>query len=365
MKLSPQLKAAGNMNFKIIIEAPLDQSNHCKIANRNLTHPNTYKYLMKSKDRDKTKINKDIPYLRTSSLAPSFPEISKEVRLGRHRGRRRRLMIANFPELTLTNGCIEESSDTSKCTNFVNSHNTGTTSSWFEATRLYIDRDFRRSLHFLKGDMSSIWVLDISRFTRQGRSSTMISSPCLLNSVLLTFKLWRLCSLDSDTTTQNFVLFTNVLLLTFKDFRLDRVHSPRQPMTSFTVAVRSPMISSSEILWLFKILKPFAESWASLMDTLFKFVTLGSNRLKVSSVNLPFSQRVCSSCSDSSPWKKMSGSLKASFFMLVFSVAEAVHRSCRWSLMKSMQHSCRLVGMSYILNGFMYRFLEDPSTVVL
>lgn len=65
MKLSPQLKAAGNMNFKIIIEAPLDQSNHCKIANRNLTHSNTYKYLMKSKDRDKTKIKKLIKIYHT------------------------------------------------------------------------------------------------------------------------------------------------------------------------------------------------------------------------------------------------------------------------------------------------------------
>ena len=183
-----------------------------------------------------------------SSLILSFPEMSNAVSSGRHEYLFNSSSALNFTGCRFTNGWTEKSSDTSRCRRLCRSQSTGTISSVCEALRLYIAKDFNLSLHFRRGVKSLIGVLEISKLSNAGKSSAIISSPCLLNSVLLTFRLCRFLNLDNETTTQNLALFMNVLFATLSTLRFAKVHSPKQPIKSFTVTSFKPTASNSIIL---------------------------------------------------------------------------------------------------------------------
>ena len=292
-----------------------------------------------------------ITYISTSSVAPSFPDMSSDVRWGKQLGLDSKSVILNFGngvvvriDCTLWN----ESSETSRCTSLVSSHSTGTISQVWAARKQYIDKYFIRSLHFLNADISSIGVPEISRFSSFGKSSAIISNPCLLNSVRLTLRLTKFLNLDNETTTQNFVLFKNVLLLTFKERRFVRLHSPKHPITSLIVTLFNPVTSRSDILCCFNVRNPFVDSWASRIQTRRKFITLASNRVSVSSLSLPFSHSASRRFSDRWCWKYMSCSLNINL-CCPNSVTLASHSKLRLSHIKSTQHSCRLTGVSYIV----------------
>ena len=286
-------------------------------------------------------------YRRTSSMMLSLPDISSDVRWGRDVHFLNKSLILNF-ELVVDKMLWtfwNESSDTSRWTSFVSSKITGTISEVWAALKLYIDKNRNLSLHFLRAEISSIDVTEMSKFSNFGKSSAIISKPCLLNSVRLTFKQDRFRNFESETTTQNLVEFKKVLLQTLRVRKFVKLHSPRHPITSFIVTLRTPVTSRSEILCCFKVRKPLVVNWASRIHTCRKFINLGSNNVIESSVSLLFSHRASNKLSDRWCWKNISWSLNTSFVSPVGSVSSR-HRSARLLQMKSMQQSWRLSGES-------------------
>ena len=122
-------------------------------------------------------------YLRSCSGISSLPEMSSDRRKGIAVVRSRREETSNCAVCTVMKCCPRASPDTSRCLRWDKSHKMSAASSLNGNWRLCSESDLSRSLHFFSGEMSEMGVLEISRLSRHGRSSAMISNPCLLNSV--------------------------------------------------------------------------------------------------------------------------------------------------------------------------------------